>query len=66
MSIDFSELPQTLVSGKVTSLYVDDEMVSLDEKGRRKIDARRMDPLAGLGASEFVSLGEIKSFIRPN
>lgn len=59
------ELPQTLVFGKVTSLFVDDEMLSKDEKGRYRIEAQLVDPLGRLGANEFVLLGEIQSCIRP-
>jgi len=57
--------PQSLVFGKVRSIYVDDNVVSTDEKGRLKVHADRVDPIGRLGASEYVTFGEILSIPRP-
>jgi hypothetical protein len=40
--------------------------VGEDAKGRRKIHADRIDPLGRLGASEYVSFGELISRRRPD
>lgn len=57
--------PQSLVFGKVRSIYVEDEAVNTDDKGRLKVYADRVDPIGRLGASEYVTFGEILSIPRP-
>ncbi len=57
--------PQSLVFGKVRSIYLDDNVVSTDEKGRLKVHADKIDPIGRLGASEYVTFGEILSIPRP-
>lgn len=57
--------PQSLVFGKVRSIYVDDDVVSTDDKGRIKVHADKVDPIGRLGASEFVTFGDILSIPRP-
>jgi len=57
--------PQSLVFGKVRSIYVEDEVVSTDDKGRLKVSADKVDPIGRLGASEYVTFGEILSIPRP-
>lgn len=58
-------LPQSLILGRVSGVYVDDAVVETDEKGRTKIMAERVDPVARLGASEYVSFGEKIRLQRP-
>lgn len=57
--------PQSLVFGKVVTIYVDDDVVSTDDKGRLKLHAKKVDPIGRLGASEYVTFGEILSIPRP-
>ena len=57
--------PQTLLFGKVRSIYVDDGVASTDDKGRFKVQADKVDPIGRLGASEYVTFGEILSIPRP-
>ncbi|MEH6579088.1 MAG: flavin reductase family protein [Amphritea sp.] len=56
--------PQFLVFGRVKNLYVDDCAVTLDDKGRMKIAADKVDPIGRLGGSEYVTFGEIISIER--
>jgi flavin reductase (DIM6/NTAB) family NADH-FMN oxidoreductase RutF len=58
-------VPQSLILGLVKGVYIDDSITSEDEKGRLKIHADRMDPLARLGASEFMTFGRIRTRVRP-
>lgn len=51
MPIDNSK--QTMVLLKVESVFVDDAMASTDDKGRVKINADNIDPLARLGTGEY-------------
>lgn len=57
--------PQSLVFGKVRSIFVDDSVASQDAKDRLKIHAEKVDPIGRLGASEYVTFGEILSIPRP-
>ncbi len=58
-------VPQSLILGLVHGVHVDDAVVSKDAKGRLKILADRVDPLARLGASEFMTFGGIETRVRP-
>ncbi len=58
-------VPQSLILGLVRGVYVDDAVTSEDDKGRLKIRAERVDPLARLGASEFMTFGGIETRVRP-
>lgn len=51
--------PQFLVFGRVRQMFIADQAVSRDDKGRLKIAADQVDPLARLGGSDYVSFGEI-------
>ena len=57
--------PQSLILGEVKRIYVDDEVVTRDAKGRMKVDAAKVDPLGRLGASEYVTFGEVVRVPRP-
>ena len=57
--------PQTLILGRVRSLYLDDAITSHADRGRLKVHAERLDPIGRLGASEYVTFGEIRSLPRP-
>jgi flavin reductase (DIM6/NTAB) family NADH-FMN oxidoreductase RutF len=62
---ELGELPQTIIYGKVTSIYMDDAITSTNEKGRIKVHADRLDPISRLGANEYMTFGEIISIPRP-
>jgi len=51
--------PQYLVFGQIRRIWLDDSVVGEDAKGRRKIDARQIDPLGRLGGNEYVTFGDI-------
>ena len=59
------ELPQTIIYGKVNAIYMDDSIVSTNEKGRIKVHADRLDPISRLGANEYMTFGDIVSIKRP-
>ena len=58
-------LPQSLILGRVKGVYVDDQVTSRDAKGRLKIHADRIDPIARLGADEYMYCGELTRLRRP-
>lgn len=50
---------QNLVFGKLERIWLDDEVVTTDAKGRTKVLADRLAPLGRLGGNEYVTSGEI-------
>lgn len=58
-------LPQSLIFGRVRSIYLDEGVVSEDGQGRLKIHADQIDPIGRLGSSEYVTFGEILRIPRP-
>lgn len=56
---------QHVVFLTVNSMYVADECVEQDAKGRRKLNPDHISPLARLGATEYAALGELLSRSRP-
>lgn len=61
---DLGNAPQRLVFVEALELYVDDKVVS-EDKGRIKVDALKVNPLARLGASQYANLGAIFTAARP-
>jgi len=56
---------QALVFGEIQSIWLDDDCAGINEKGRLKIDAAKIEPLARLGAGEYASFGQIMTAKRP-
>ena len=57
--------PQYLLLGEVKGLYADDAVASVNDRGRVKLEAAAIDPLARLGSSEYGTLGEVLEVSRP-
>lgn len=55
---------QNLVFGRLMRIWVDDQVVGADSRGRTKINANALDPLGRLGGDEYVTSGEILSVPR--
>lgn len=53
------ESSQTLIFAKISKIWVADEAVSKDEKGRIVIDPEKIDPLLRLGAGKYGTLGSV-------
>lgn len=63
--MEIGATPQALILGRVKAIHLDDRICSRDERDRLKVDARTLDPLARLGASEYMAAGEILQRRRP-
>jgi flavin reductase (DIM6/NTAB) family NADH-FMN oxidoreductase RutF len=63
--IELGPLPQALILGRITSLYIDDAVAAEDDKGRLHIDIAALDPLSRLGGDQYAGLGEILNIPRP-
>ncbi|WP_421862447.1 flavin reductase family protein [Motiliproteus sp.] len=56
---------QSLIFGEIKQIYIDDQVATRDDKGRLKLDTSRLNPVARLGASEYMGCGEIITLKRP-
>jgi flavin reductase (DIM6/NTAB) family NADH-FMN oxidoreductase RutF len=62
---ELGSTPQSVIYGRVNHIYIDDDITSSSEKGRLKVHADRLEPVARLGADEYMSVGEIIRLARP-
>ena len=56
---------QSIIYGRVNHIHIDDAITSTTEKSRLKVHADKLQPVARLGADEFMSFGEIIRLARP-
>lgn len=56
---------QWLAFLELTHLYLDDDIVGQDQKGRLKVLADKLDPIGRLGGGEYVMAGDITTIARP-
>ena len=62
---ELGDVPQSLILGRVTRLYLDERLAGKDEKGRLRVDAAKVDPLARLGPDKYLVGGEVVRLKRP-
>ena len=62
--IELGNAPQSLIIGRVESIYVDDDCIT-EENGRFNIDPAAINPLGRLGGSDYCTFGEAFT-INPN
>ncbi len=62
---EIGNTPQAMILGKINGIYIADEVTSVAAKGRLKVHADRLNPVARLGASEYMACGEIITLARP-
>jgi flavin reductase (DIM6/NTAB) family NADH-FMN oxidoreductase RutF len=60
------DTPQAMILGRVTQLYIDDEVIEIDAKNRYHVDTGKLDPVARLGANEYLLGGEVIRLKRPS
>ena len=65
-SHSLSNNAQQIIYGRVNQCYFADEVVTINEQGRIKLHADKLDPIARLGASEYAGLSEIIQLTRPD
>ena len=60
-----SKKQQSLLFAEIKEIYVADDCAEINDQGRLKIHADKIQPLSRLGASEYASFGEVLSIKRP-
>ena len=62
---ELGSTPQSIIYGKVNRIYIDQAITSTTDKGRLKVHADKLQPVARLGADEFMGFGKILRLARP-
>lgn len=62
---ELGDVPQNLIFVKVKQVYINDEVITVDEKQRIKVHANKVCPLARLGGGEYASITEPFNITRP-
>lgn len=62
---ELGSTPQSIIYGRVRQIYIDDAITSTSDKGRLKVHADRLEPVARLGADEYMGFGELIRLARP-
>ena len=62
---ELGSTPQSIIYGRVNHIYIDDDVTSTSEKGRLKVHAEKLGPIARLGADEYMSFGGVVRMTRP-
>jgi len=57
---------QTLIFGQIRAMYLDDHIIEKHDNGRLKVNHDKLDPLARLGANEYLSAGHVVKMDRPS
>jgi len=56
---------QALILGRVTRMYIDDEILGPAEPGKLRVAADKLDPIGRLGGNEYVTFGDKLDIPRP-
>lgn len=55
--IEMGNTPQTLIFGRIDTIYIDDAIAEMDQQGRFTVHPDRLNPASRLGGETFGSLG---------
>ena len=59
------DVPQNLIFVEVKEVYINDNVIEVDEQQRIKVDASKVKPLARLGGGEYATIEMPFSIVRP-
>ena len=62
---EIGDAAQTLIFVEIKQLYISDQVVEMDAKGRLNIVADKVQPLARLGGGEYATISETFTLQRP-
>ena len=63
---EIGNMPQSVIYAEVKKLFIDDSITSVSDKGRIKVHTDRLQPIARLGANEYMKAGEVIQLKRPD
>jgi len=59
------DVPQSLIFVEIKQIYINDNVVDVDEKQRIKVHANKIKPLARLGGAEYATINNPFEITRP-
>jgi flavin reductase (DIM6/NTAB) family NADH-FMN oxidoreductase RutF len=62
---ELGSTPQSIIYGKVNRIYIDEDITSTSDTGRLKVHADKLEPIARLGADEYMGFGGVIRMTRP-
>jgi flavin reductase (DIM6/NTAB) family NADH-FMN oxidoreductase RutF len=62
---ELGDVPQSLIFVEVKQIYINDNVIELDDKQKIKVHADKIKPLARLGGGEFTTINKPFSIARP-
>ena len=57
---------QAVIFARVSDIWLDEQIVDTDAKGRTRVDAKALDPIGRLGGGEYVTAGSVITVERPS
>ena len=57
--------PQAVIYAEIKNIYIDDSIISINQHGRVKVHAEKLQPVSRLGADEYMKPGDIIQLKRP-
>jgi flavin reductase (DIM6/NTAB) family NADH-FMN oxidoreductase RutF len=63
--LEIGQTPMAMILGKITALYIDDDIIEQPLDNQAVINSSKMNPLARLGGIDYSSLGKTFSIKRP-
>jgi len=62
---ELGDVPQNLIFVEVKQVYINDNIIDVDEKQRVTVHADKVNPLARLGGGEYATINKAFSIARP-
>ncbi|PCI55654.1 MAG: hypothetical protein COB45_06290 [Gammaproteobacteria bacterium] len=62
---ELGDVPQSLIFVEIKQIYINDDVIDIDEKQRITVHADRVKPLARLGGGEYTTINKPFSIARP-
>jgi len=62
---EIGNTPQAVIYGEIKGMYINDEVIHLENKERLVLNNKKIDPLSKMGGPFYGTLGDELSIIRP-
>ena len=62
---ELGDVPQNLIFVEIKQIYINENVIDIDEKQRIKVHADKIKPLARLGGGEYTTINKPFSLARP-
>ena len=62
---ELGDVPQNLIFVEIKQIYINDNVIEIDERQKIKVHADKVNPLTRLGGGEFATINKPFSLVRP-